>query len=1244
MANPPPNNPLIPSVTTGAMLPTYVVNRVEVSPPLQQDPNHPQTNIVLSSYFEEAVRSLLGTENREAIEWYDLEQYTSQLRLRIILCNEPSVCQRLDFIQQRLNEYVTGQMGPTNSVAADMLNGLFLAATNNDEIIASLLSSMGPFDAGQLTRHFAETGDRTYNYEDVEMQPVLGKTVVYDIPAVNLLQTDGDGNILRRRTGRTTALADSNGQIIRHKIEEIPAPPISLSLNVEGGDLAQFSVYSFAYFDIFSYTGGEVASIGEGVFTVAESGLGFVAGENFSGQYSVYAPQDRSVFEEADGDTRLVPRGSSSRVVGMLRPQLVPEPAASRMHDFRTYTNATIENLNNRIFENLPRKAGISYVGNKRKVILGDKNYFSDLWLSKDVSEGSRYSFGFGLRGFMINNSRFPWLYQNKQSAIELLEGGSTISRRNSDGVDERTQILDINMVKKLVDFEQFAITNELGTYVRLYDEKLGPYNEEASLPKPTLLPSIYLENDADEKILLYEGRDLLADEKIAQQLSRTRYGVRILIKDSAETYILRHIEMLEAASKRTRGVFEYIVHSPVAVDPDGFPPQGIIETGVGLYDYRTLTTRFPLSRIGFGPNQALTAEEEVSQQIELYLSSLGSFGVVAPAEINDLSHRLKSLMRSKNPQGLQIIADSIDTFAGVLREAVGDSSRRFVGDRRESQQDKLTGRGTYEQKVPLFECEHYFQNFATSGLTFGSGYEYVRQTQNNSQADGLIRISPQDYLDRTVDEFQKYFYFSKDMGVSPEAAAYSPSYDRSSAAFLTPCIIRTYGKELINQPLYRNINGPNTTYDLDRYGELFGDLIKIADKSTYLKGSYYMLEDETEDDPKNNQLYNSVITSLVERHRFNIKFNSLLDVPSLEPPGVTPSDPLGQAQLDGLNLYNIVAGGASDLSFDATSWRENQEKGQETAFSVAMPKGKGPINGVPKGTPQPPRTALPIKLTFSVLGELELDPAYYITPNYMTEEFNSLKNQALSLGLTEQNIKEVLEGDFSSLPNQVKSMFVVAISKEFLSLGPGFEATRNLLDEGAGPLARESKVTAFIEDANLPYSETLDTMKIYSKMLAYWLNYKEICVVEYLRGFEKTSNDLMKTQTSVIIGGQKVDMAMQGQTVIATNPYTAKPKLPVWEKLTPDKLRRGARRNLLCRIRRIVPSDSASRTVKEIESNTGSGLYGLVGADLYDEKQETVSVVTHQVDFQRRELFNLPIYNQYFILGNAGYKTGGGK
>ena len=52
------------------------------------------------------------------------------------------------------------------------------------------------------------------------------------------------------------------------------------------------------------------------------------------------------------------------------------------------------------------------------------------------------------------------------------------------------------------------------------------------------------------------------------------------------------------------------------------------------------------------------------------------------------------------------------------------------------------------------------------------------------------------------------------------------------------------------------------------------------------------------------------------------------------------------------------------------------------------------------------------------------------------------------------------------------------------------------------------------------PYPKTLDPMRSYSKFLAFWMNYKQIAVVEYLDGFENVLDkpELPKETSSPLI------------------------------------------------------------------------------------------------------------------------------
>ncbi len=1234
MANPPPQTSLISAINRGAFIPTYSVNRAEVFN--NPDLGNQFLELNLRSSFQEAVQGEYDPQGGIDSYWYNDEDYTNFIRLRIVISTSEDVCRRLDFIQQRLNEYLNGSMGPINTRSGELMRQQLLLSSRFDPIVRSLLSNMGPFDAGMLTEHFKNTNQRSYFYHNDENMQNLSQTMVYEVPAINMLVTGEDGSILRESTSQTISLAGENNDLDRrlYRLEEIPAQPIKIlfdnenNMGAEGSgsrDFSQMSIYAFSYFDISAYLEDREPPRNGRILTVAQSGMGYITPTVVGGGFTTFDSQDVKVFENREGQTQLIERprqGRRSLLVGMLNPSTSPAPNIDRLDDFRTFSSESIENLNNRIFENIQRKADVSYVGNNSKVILGDNSYFSPLWLSKDVAEDIRYIFSFSLRAFMINNSKYPWLYQNSKSANELLYGGDTIQINNSEGIDERTRILDYTMSKQLLNFEEFSSQNKVGTVMRKVEKDLGSSNEEEFIEQPSALPSLFLETNLEDRIMFYEGRDILASEKLAQQLSRIQYNARFIIKDSAELFIIKYIELLDQATKEVQKIYDYITNSPVKVTQSDNVVGQLNTTGVGLFNYDTLTVAVPLVQIGLQDvdGNQITAAQLTQTAIDFYIKTLGLFGVLSGELSDRLKDKLISLSDSTNPDGLQIIADTIDNFSGVLSGIIGDGKRRFVGDGSHVEKLKIQQKGRFEYSIPILEARHSFDNFETSGLTFGTGFEYLKQSEANSTVNGILRISRNEYLNRTTSEFSKYFYIPKGE-LSPLDAAYTPQYAASTAAFITPEKIRTYGKSPIDQPSYRNLEGPNTEYDLDRYGELFGDLVKIREKSKYLNGSYYMLADETANSDTNTKLFNSVQTSLINRHYFNIDFDTNLDVPSLDPPENNPTvqDLVDSSRPEQFRLLPHIFGGLDELGPVSTEWLDSQSIATNQSYKEGLTPRIDQLQ-----TPPMSRVNYPIKMMFSILGELEIDPQYSSDPDYLKNEFNSLKNLALSLGLTSQNIKEVLERDFYYLPNQFKSMFVTAISSDRLNLGGSFEATRNLLQEQDTPINTRTEVTAFIDNAEMPYDVTYDTMKIYSKMLTYWMNYKEICIVEYLSGFERTSSDLLNFQRSIIVNGSRVDMSRRGSAIIATNPYTPHPRLPVWRKLAPDNLRGVDQRNLLCRIRRITPEDiTEAQAVNYRRSST---------KDTYEE--ETSVKMSKEIGITRHELFELPIYNQYFVLG----------
>ena len=119
--------------------------------------------------------------------------------------------------------------------------------------------------------------------------------------------------------------------------------------------------------------------------------------------------------------------------------------------------------------------------------------------------------------------------------------------------------------------------------------------------------------------------------------------------------------------------------------------------------------------------------------------------------------------------------------------------------------------------------------------------------------------------------------------------------------------------------------------------------------------------------------------------------------------------------------------------------------------------------------------------------------------------------------------------------------------------------------------------------------------MKTYAKFLTFWMNYKQIAVIEYLSGFEN------------------LDRIPFGIRVTEDDPtFSRKALRPVWQKFTPGLFNSTSRQTLLCRVRNI--SKNYLVVVSDDESRTRSDL-------------------NKGVDIDFREIFYLPIYNRYFIL-----------
>jgi hypothetical protein len=116
--------------------------------------------------------------------------------------------------------------------------------------------------------------------------------------------------------------------------------------------------------------------------------------------------------------------------------------------------------------------------------------------------------------------------------------------------------------------------------------------------------------------------------------------------------------------------------------------------------------------------------------------------------------------------------------------------------------------------------------------------------------------------------------------------------------------------------------------------------------------------------------------------------------------------------------------------------------------------------------------------------------------------------------------------------------------------------------------------------------------MKNYSKFLAFWMNYRQLAVVEYLDGF----SSLKQTDNNTELLNNKL-------------------KLPVWNTLSSataqDLLDQGG--SILCRVRFLSSEDYIQL---------------LAGQELSTD--QITDIVEY---FQPKRALNLPTYNEYFYI-----------
>jgi hypothetical protein len=1254
--NPPPPGSGLPQIT--GISPSLEVQSITLETrDVQGEDNAEEENysLVIKSSLQE------GIGPRETARWYDREDYASYLRMRVVVSFDKNASRQMDYVQQRVNEYHSGlfrysdgqSLRPSYPENIDFIRDLKNPAYGS----ALALEPFGPFDTTLTTQYVKENNNSIYylknndQYENTAYKDVI----IQDLPMNELMVTDEDGNIVRRRTAQVIVPSDLEAGDTRYYLEKVPLSPIAFTMGTQDFDyqridFSQISIYCFTYFDTNSWAADHNLPHADPEFNID---YGYITAATPLGSKYLFSHEPPT-------------RSRPASIAPQLQ-QVLESPNLDIFQDVRLDRILRTSSIVTRLYETFHGFLSTSKIGKSFADTIKSSNFYSPLWITKDngnpetpppsanlgglvggsygttqpnssqeqrySEDSARYCFSFDKRSFLVENSKFPLLYMSPEIAHELFSGGRYINPGTEPGeVDERSGILDLKMVRRSFSFDTYAADNDLTTIIKGAPIKATSYYPEIEIETPTLNSQIDMPGlRSSDRVEFYEGRDGFSIS--TQTMGKYQYGAEFIIKDSSVLYIRRvaeHLRELESSMIEMSNIITQSVPLET-VSPDlvqfgegrirqgeaPLPPrQGIISDGRGLYDAATRTRIVPLNNISYNSS---TMHEESSTIIDQYVNILQNFGVTTSVELPQLKTQLMDLANDADPEGLLEVSKSINLLAFIFEDIAGKEIP-FDPYGADLKEPVIERRGYCQRKLVLLQSKHYFDECFEFGKKYKVGYNYLLPNDGGSIANGLMRITPESYRSRASQEFFKYFDFYKDSEITPDArlsAPYDSLYGNSTLTYFSPLTIKTNGKDTIEQTLYRSEDSNMLKFDLNRYGELFADIIKIKYNTEYLTKPFYQLYDNSFSQTKNFKLFHSLEDDLNEHYCYiaeDQEMQSTFPLPSISNTIVNPTtktDTSRPASMQGspygrqdLSAINLIVGGNTLLKTlrSATEITYNQGIITTTEDLQTPAILKGEINDLPPKEP----SGLPIKLMFSILGEMELNPHEMgDSRNYLEDTFNSLVENARILGINPNNVESIIDNNLNSIPNQLKSMMVIASTKERKSLGSGFDAVRFMLED-RDDLQQTGRNVSAIFSGELwpPFSSVKDPMKTYAKFLAFWMNYKQLGVVEYLSSYGTLSyGDNIEQYWRRVISGE--------ETEDITRP---KPALPEWKKFTSGEFDSFSAKNnrLLCRIRSVMPQDIEPANLPK--GQTSGGTTGIV--------------------LETKEVLELPVYNQYFILG----------
>jgi len=1038
----------------------------------------------------------------------------------------------MDYLFQRHNEFLNGLAGLTQEITyANYLQ----QALGEDSGYISTSSPYSPYSTNIEARNLVIT-DNVSIYGKGNIIPE--DVVIYDI---NL--------------DTATMIREGNKSILQM---------IRIDLQDTDGDLENLSCHCFVYDNQMPEIFADDA-----VNNLAlNTGMTLVSRRTFIGT-----------------QTSFLNVSPQNQFVGMREAEKTTSPDEARLKtleqdpgDVVVDRYTSIINKVSRTFET--NRAEKNYEINK---ILNKQNYFTDFWMTKDNDENNRFIFSFDLKTYLAENSIYPFVYANDFLSNAVINGGTDISP------DELSSVVSTQVFRNTIRNSGVVAVNNLGTTGP--GATSGDFTNTETIPVPEVKEvSLNLPNgsgiDSSSPVVFYEGCDKFStDLRLDEQISgKYQYSVKCTIRDNSPEMMRKLSNLLYGLKVRVSLVYDYIVAD---------------------------------SSVLFGNNPAYNLTTgRLNRSINSILLNLGDQQVSAGSEILDVlstyEQIVNALSQDNDPVNLVSFYQNrfeaeegrIDPIILKEIEMVLDLGIRFVQDNlakvfpsdpfgrhQNANRTFFAQNASRSTRQNTLVAEHRFMDIFEKGKSEGFGVDYIF---NNDAADQLRTINVSNFTERRQEEFRKYFFTTNGSAVlTPEG-----TYEDSSFAYFTPKTIKTPGRQAIDQPSFVT-EATSIDYDFDRYGQLYADLVSLHEMSRKTNAKYATLEPPVGKQSRNNKNYASIKRLLEQEYGVSIKEDV---VPQFSSPQIMRGkrkhtlynlrDRENCGPNGGLMLLQSIIGGENTQSSATKNYfSQSDNKIKEESFDLS--KGSTDTNAIKNDLKD-----RAIRLPFVILGELTLNKEIIQQSRGIKNTFNSLSEFRKILDISEKNITQKVESEiFGLLPNQLKSMIIFTSTIQDLPLGNAdgslaFEARRFSLKEE--PVEEGADLVSFYNSdqrAASIYSLAEDPMKTYARFLTFWMNYRQIAVVEYLDGFASL---------------ESID---ENDTI-----RSIRYKLSNWRTLTPALVQQveDAGGSILCRVRSMKADDYLQ----------------ILGDNL--SAQQKNRMINY---LQEKEVLEMPTYNQYFYI-----------